>query len=304
MSPELLLRVQQASLGQSTTSLCDLAEQYIQFTRVHRSTETVKSRQSRIGSLVTFCNLAGIVDISQINNGVLEVFFEEYALTHKPSTVNATKKVFKSFFNWVEGYKELSTSVRANGIVLVKEAKASPKYIDDAIIQRVIDEPTLPLVDRLLVAVSARTGVRISELVGIRLKDIHGDTIHIMGKGMVDRTVYIPPSLQELLSAYLRYGAISQENDAPLFQTYRAGECRPISKKSAWARIKNAFLTVANLGMNPHRLRHSFAINLLVKGCDIVTIQKTLGHSDLKTTQKYLCISDDIIRSQINRYMQ
>lgn len=299
MSPEIIKRVQLASTGIQDTGLLTLSDQYISYSRVHRSTETVKSRQSRMKDLTTFCTQSGILDVSLINNQVLDIFFEEYAKTHKPASVNATKKVVKSFINWVQGYKELETSVKVNSISLIREAKSSPKYIQDDIIQSVINS-SIPLVDRLMVSILYKTGLRISELVSIIWEDIDSDKILIHGKGNIERTVYLPKSLQALLEAYKQFGGIS---DGPLLQVYRSGKMNPINKKNAWRRIKAVFLSVAGIDMHPHQLRHSFAVNLLVKGCDIVTIQRTLGHSDLKTTQKYLCISDDIIRGQIHKYM-
>jgi integrase/recombinase XerD len=76
-----------------------------------------------------------------------------------------------------------------------------------------------------------------------------------------------------------------------------------MSVNRAWQRIKDAFIQVAQYEMTPHQLRHSFAVNLLINGCDLVTIQKSLGHTDLKTTQTYLNISNEILRGQIKKYM-
>ena len=161
----------------------------------------------------------------------------------------------------------------------------------------------IPIVYRLMIAVCFYTGVRISELVGIRLKDIQDDSIRIYGKGLIERTVYIPTSLKPLLNGYFLYGGGPIDPDDHLLRYFRGATCIEIDKKLAWRFIKDAFQSVAGIEMTPHQLRHSFAVNLLVKGCDIVTIQRLLGHADIKTTQRYLCISDEMIRQNVHKFL-
>lgn len=303
MEENLAIRIQEAYAGKQTTSIAALCDQYIQHSRNTRSKTTVLSRVSRLSQFVKFCNIYAIESIELLNNSVLEIFFEEYAKDHKPSTVNSMKKVIKSFINWVNTYKEMDTRVKVKAIQLTKEAKTLPKFIPDPIIVSVISSPVLDPMDRLMVALMARTGIRLSELMNIRLCDINGDSIKIHGKGNVERTVILPESVERMLGAYMMFAPALDCSNRYLFQTKHSGVYGQMTMKRAWQRIKAAFVSVANYEMTAHHLRHSFAVNLLIHGCDLVTIQRSLGHADLKTTQTYLNISDDIMRGQIKKYM-
>jgi len=148
-----------------------------------------------------------------------------------------------------------------------------------------------------MIKLMSRAGLRISEMVNVKPCDMNGDMLHVIGKGNIERVVYLPEKLKSLIDAYI---ALFMIGDSDYLIQGRDGRIAPCT---AWKLIKDAFMLVAQYKMNPHQLRHSYAMNLLLNGCDIVTIQRSLGHTDLKTTQVYLNISDDLMRSQIQKVM-
>jgi integrase/recombinase XerD len=148
--------------------------------------------------------------------------------------------------------------------------------------------------DRVLFQVAYACGLRISELVGLRVTDIDSARMVVIvrqGKGRKDRLVPLSQRLLEELRSYWRYkrpqpwlfpGA---RPDRPLCTARVQGLCQELVQR-------------AGLGkrVTPHTLRHSYATHLLEAGVDIVTLQMILGHTDLKTTAHYLHISTHRLR--------
>jgi site-specific recombinase XerD len=143
--------------------------------------------------------------------------------------------------------------------------------------------------DRTLLRTAYALGLRVSELVGLRVQDIdaaRGLVIVRQGKGAKDRLVPLSPRLLEELRAYWRL----RRPQPWLFPGGRRG--RPLTAAGVQAAVRRAARR-AGLGkpVSPHTLRHSYATHLLEAGCDLLTIQRLLGHKDLKTTARYLHLS-------------
>ncbi len=290
-------RVTSAYLGVTTTSMAELCAQYLTYSRSRRTKATCATRTTHIKQLLAFCERYAVDDVTKLNNQVIEIYLEEYRGTHKLSTAVAAQRIISSFVSWVMQYKELDTRVRTAAISRVKPPKSLPKYIDDKVIESVIQSPTVAPETRLMIKLMYRAGLRITEMVNVKPCDISGDMLHVIGKGNIERVVYLPSALLAFMNAHIAMNLITDH--AYLIQ----GRNGKMPVNTAWRKIKDAFMNVAKYDMYPHQLRHSYAMYLLLNGCDIVTIQRSLGHTDLKTTQVYLNISDDLMRSQIQKVM-
>lgn len=106
-----------------------------------------------------------------------------------------------------------------------------------------------------------------------------------------------------MLDIYIQIAPYLLDEGAYIFQSYWRGIWRKMSPKTIWGRIKKVFWRICHVDTWPHALRHSYAVHLLLQGCDIVTVQKSLGHTDLKITQIYLDIADDLVGKQIHKYL-
>lgn len=150
-----------------------------------------------------------------------------------------------------------------------------------------------------MIATLYEGGLRISELVGLDVMDINGDAIHVRGKGEIDRIVYITDRLAYKLMKHC-------EGKYPHEAVFEHDYCNAGGRLSigvARNHIQHSFMSLVNMRMHPHQLRHSFAFNLLKTGCDLVTIQRLLGHKDITTTQRYLRLTDDYLRSTYKTHM-
>ena len=136
-------------------------------------------------------------------------------------------------------------------------------------------------------------GFRVSEIINLKKEDLNfnENLIHIhLAKGRKDRFVKIPNSIKEELSNYQKING-----EDILFASARGGKLTTATIRKI---VKNAARKAEiEKHVHPHTLRHSFATHLLEQGIDLRIIQKLLGHSDIKTTQIYLSVSNQLIKN-------
>jgi len=143
--------------------------------------------------------------------------------------------------------------------------------------------------DGALLEVLYATGLRVSELVGLTLKqvDLRRGVVRVRGKGNKERVVPMVQQAVEKLKLYLSEGRpqLLKGRESPfLFLNQRGG---PLSRQGFWKILKNYALQAGVRSLSPHTLRHSFATHLLSRGANLRVLQLLLGHADLATTQIY-----------------
>jgi integrase/recombinase XerC len=153
-------------------------------------------------------------------------------------------------------------------------------------------EPWILARDAAVLALLYGSGLRISEALGLKRKDISAggdtDSISVKGKGNKLRVV---PVLPQVASAIVEYVAVCPYDlpaEGPLFVGARGGPLSPRILQLAMARMRGALGLPATA--TPHALRHSFATHLLARGGDLRAVQELLGHASLSTTQIYTAV--------------
>lgn len=206
------------------------------------------------------------------------------------NTLRANLCAIKAFYRITVGMPN-----KIDRIPFPQKEKRLPIIIDQSDVQKLF-YVCENLKHRCIMAVLYGTGVRISELIGIKLSDIrrHDKTIRIIGKGNKERLVPMNDSLLNLITDYWKEYKTRHwlfENDITHTQ---------YSKRSVGLFLKS-FKEKANVNaiVSPHKFRHSHATALLEQGTDIRIIQKELGHNSIKTTQIYTHVSKAVI-SNIN----
>lgn len=156
--------------------------------------------------------------------------------------------------------------------------------------------------DRVIFETLYSTGMRISELTGLNMRDIdmQRGIMKVTGKGSKQRLVPMYEALQDRMRTYIdiRHTSLVKGRDEGWLFLSRNG--KKLDREYVWMLIKK-YCERAGIKKNvsPHTLRHSFATHLLTNGADLRTIQIFLGHSDLSTTQRYTQVTDDKARSTL-----
>jgi integrase/recombinase XerD len=187
---------------------------------------------------------------------------------------------------------------------------ALPRYLTldqvDALLEQPDVESPRGLRDRALIELLYATGLRVSELVGLRTADVNleGGYLTCMGKGRKERLVPIGDAAADCVRRYLRDGrpGLLRGRASPrLFVNARDGGA--LSRSGFW-RVLTTYGRRAGLsqGLSPHVLRHSFATHLLERGADLRAIQMMLGHADLSTTQIYTHVLEARMRALYDRF--
>lgn len=181
-----------------------------------------------------------------------------------------------------------------------------PRFLTEDEMERLLAAPDTAtdrgIRDRAMLELMYATGLRVSELVSLKLADLDldGGLILCHGKGGKERRVPIGKSATHWLEQYMRARArAGKENYPRLFMDNRA---QPFTRQLAWSILKRYTEKLGLKGVSPHTLRHSFATHLLQRGADSRSVQALLGHSDISTTQIYTHITDRHLRATYDRH--
>ena len=210
----------------------------------------------------------------------------------KSSSVNRKISSLKSLYLFLVK-KNLIKNSPVNEIVTPKQEKYLPISMSEDEVDRLLASPDLSieieLRDKAMMEMLYATGMRISELLNLKLIDMDTQrcVVKVIGKGLKERLIPFGESALEALNSYLplRKNSTSKE----VFLSNRGTK---LTRVAFWKRIK-IYLSRSNLkeSISPHTLRHAFATHLLNRGADLRSVQLLLGHSDLSTTQIYTHIA-------------
>jgi integrase/recombinase XerD len=189
--------------------------------------------------------------------------------------------------------------------------KALPRYLSVEEVDQLLAQPdvTTPrgLRDRALIELLYATGMRVSELVGLRPPDVNLDASYLTctGKGEKQRIIPIGDEAAEWVGRYVREARaalLGRRTSPRLFVNARGGGVG-LSRVGFW-KILKGYARRAGLksAISPHVLRHSFATHLLDRGADLRAIQMMLGHADLSTTQIYTHVLEQRMRTVYDRF--
>ena len=211
-------------------------------------------------------------------------------------TVSNRVLVMKRFFGFLvaEGYIEEDPSLR---IPRPKVGKRLPKALPIPDVQALFaafrGNTAAERRDRIFFELVYACGLRISEAVSIKLKDIEftEGTLRVIGKGNKERQVYLKPNLLQALKEY-----IAESNPRTYLFPGWGGD-KPITCRNMEDRFKK-YVRAAGLPdrVTPHTLRHSIAVHYLINGAPITFVQRLLGHASLATTGIYTQLADDVTK--------
>jgi integrase/recombinase XerD len=190
-----------------------------------------------------------------------------------------------------------------------KQWSTIPKFLNREQIEKLIAAPDRTrasgLRDRAMLELLYATGIRVTELIQLRLSNLDSGLglIRVTGKGNKQRIVPVHATALEAISQYASIGrpALLHGKASPhLFVTARGG---PMTRQAFWAAIKtNGKKAGIFNNLSPHVLRHTFATHLLEGGADLRSVQTMLGHADLATTEIYTHVVRSRLRDTLDRH--
>jgi integrase/recombinase XerC len=210
--------------------------------------------------------------------------------------VATTRSFFRFLFR--DGYVKVNPALT---LTRPKLDKKLPHFLSVDETTRLMEAPKgageMPARDRAILETLYSTGLRVSELVGLKVKDadLISQTVRVIGKGRKERIVPIGSHSVKAIHAYMKtLGPEGSSGEKPLFQNLRHGRLTDRSVR----RILNKYIIEASIRqkISPHALRHSFATHLLDAGADLRSVQELLGHSNLATTQVYTHVTTERLK--------
>lgn len=241
----------------------------------------------------SYCN----VDYAVIRNYINYLYDKKY---NNKSICNHISSL-RSFFK----YLKQEDIIQNNPMILIQNPKIEkklPKFLYYNDMEKILNEPDLKtdigIRNSLILELLYNTGVRVSELVGIQIKDIDQQErkIIINGKGNKQRIVLYGNRCQQLLNAYLkiRNNFLKYPNDYLLLGV--KGE--KINVRVIRTIINDISNRVGiNMKISPHTFRHTFATHMLNEGADLRSVQELLGHENLSTTTIYTHVTNERLRN-------
>jgi len=209
----------------------------------------------------------------------------------------------RNFFRFAQIHEHIAEDPSVN-LESPKIRRSLPGYLRLEEVERLLNQPDvktpLGLRDRAMVEVLYSTGLRVSELIGLRVTDLDSKVgcVHCIGKGDKERIVPVGKKALAIVEKYLRDARPRIMGKAPgspaLFVNRRGAQ---LSRVGVW-KILSAYGRRAGmrLALTPHMLRHSFATHLLERGADLRSVQLMLGHADISTTQIYTHVVEERLK--------
>ena len=229
-------------------------------------------------------------------------YMSERHTATRATTANRRLTVFRRFFRWALR-EHLCSADPTLKLLTARQALRVPKSLSEAQVEALMTAPDvttpLGLRDRTMIELMYASGLRVSELVG--LKTVHvglsEGALRVTGKGSKERMVPFGQEAHAWIRRYLqeaRADILQAKVSDALFVTVRGGA---MTRQMFWILVKRyALASGIQVPLSPHTLRHAFATHLLNHGADLRAVQMLLGHADISTTTIYTHVARERLR--------
>lgn len=308
-------------MDKDSTPLEKLVVQFDAFNRSEGKTAyTVRWYNNCLGLFLDYVKGAGIapvlgsINIEVVREYILHLqkrvryqghnFKKEPEGQLSPTSIQCYVRTIKTFFNWLhsEGYTKESRLER------LKTPRAPQKLIDPlsqeetALVLSTLDpQASWGARDFAIVVLALDTGLRLSELVGADMKDLHLEEgyVKVMGKGQKERIVPFGGSAQKALMKYIYHFRPEPVSEEKVFLHLDGTPMTPLALQLVLRRAAHA----SGVGrLHAHLLRHTFAVNYLMNGGDVFTLQQILGHTTLEMVRHYVNLASAHVMTQHKRF--
>lgn len=287
-------------------------DKFLSYLRNERrySDNTVIAYKNDIEHYIGFLDKEDFGDLDEISSKVAEFYLGELRDEYTPKSIQRKVSSLKTMYNYFVNLNEMESNPFIS-VTLPKLEKRLPKFIYENEIQDFFDSIDVTTErgkrDKLIFMLLYGSGLRVSELTDLKLKDLNIEdrVISVHGKGSKDRLVPINKETQKEFKTYLsiaRPVLLSKSDDLDndnVFLNFKGTSLTPRGVRDILNRLIKE--TSSTLRVSPHTFRHSFATHLLNNGMDVRMVQELLGHSNLSTTQIYTKISKENLMKEYEK---
>lgn len=256
-----------------------------------KSTETIKNYIIDINMMFSFLKKSDTIEnVKNITVDNLEDFILYLKNSRKNSPSSRTRRIntIKSFYNFLIKKKYISSDKNiTNELEIPKKVKREMQYLTEDEAKKLIKlvDGTNKIRDRAIIMLFLNTGLRLAELLSIKIDDIKDGSLTVIGKGNKQRTVMLNDNTVRYINEYLQ-----QRPNVKANELFVSNKLNKLSRSCVQHMIKNNLKKIGKENLSTHKLRHTAATLLLKKGNNIRVVQDILGHSDIATTSIYLHI--------------
>ena len=278
---------------------------FIEYLEVEKnySNYTVLNYKKDIEEFIDFLNKECIASFKEVDYKILRNYLNEmFNKKYSSKTISRHLSSLRTLFK----YLSRENIIEFNPMVLIsnpKEEKRLPIYLNYKELEDILEIPdvntVLGLRNATILEILYSTGIRVGELVNIKIKDIDFSEkrIKILGKGNKERYVLFGDKCLNLLNRYLKESRVEllKSSCDYLFLNQRG---TPISIRTTEQMVDNVVKKSSiKFNVSPHTLRHTFATHMLDNGADLNSVGELLGHSSLNTTAIYTHVSNERLRN-------
>lgn len=265
--------------------------------------KTLEAYGRDLAQFAAFLEDRGTAEPSAIDEACLIAYLDRLTKAKlAPTSIARKMTAIRCFVKYLISQGEIRKSP-LEAIPAARPPKRLPKTLNVDEIARLLKAPDLNddlgLRDRAMLETLYATGLRVSELVGLKTDDVNLKMgfVRCIGKGGKERVVPIGEIAAHLIAAYVERARARLSKGERSEYLFLSKLGKPMSRVRFWMLIKK-YARAAGIGksITPHVLRHSFATHLLERGADLRSIQEMLGHASIATTEVYTHVSRDHIR--------
>ena len=277
---------------------------FLSYLRVEKglSTNTLNAYRRDLEKFAAFAAKRGLTLDQFTHSNVIDFLRTLYLLKLDSRTVARHLVTIRHLFRFAFTEGMIKENPAAN-VAAPKFRRSLPEFLSVAEVDRLLRQPdvstTIGLRDKAMIELLYSTGLRVSELCGLKAADIQLEAgcLRCIGKGSKERLVPVGRAALDLVMQYVKTSRpeILGEKTSPYLFPTRIGTA--MSRIAFW-KILGAYGRKAGLrkALTPHMLRHSFATHLLDRGADLRSVQMMLGHADIATTQIYTHVVEERLK--------
>jgi integrase/recombinase XerD len=285
-------------------------DRFMEYLAVERglSANTLSAYASDMREVLQHMARLGRTEWSQVTREDLQTCFEREEQELSPRSRARKLATVRSFFKFLAGNAHLSENPSAR-LRFPRLSSKLPRFLTGSEVEALLGQPDvrvpLGVRDKAMFELMYATGLRVSELTDLLLRQVHLDPgyLVVLGKGDKERLVPMGEYAVEALDVYLKLGRPKLAYERSPSQVFLNHRGRKLTRQGFWKLIKQ-YAVKAGIQQNltPHMLRHSFATHLLENGADLRTVQALLGHVDISTTQIYTHVARARLKEIHQRY--